>query len=299
MAISESSKRLSTLIEMNIERYAAFSDGAKGGNPAGVVLCDTLPEVAAMQHTAKQVGYSETVFACPTSEGWRARYFAPELEVPFCGHATIALGASLARHHGTQRYSLQLNDTSISVDGECDNGRLSAALQSPLTSSHDVDARTVAAFLQLFGYAPEDVDRSIPPAIASAGAKHYILAVNSRAALRAMTYDFNAGRELMSKFDVTTILVAYAESDRLFHTRNAFARGGVYEDPATGAGTAALAGYLRDNRWLTPGQLTVIQGEDMGCRSLLHAHFEAAAGSSIRVAGEVRPIATAAGVRAE
>ncbi|WP_195828580.1 PhzF family phenazine biosynthesis protein, partial [Bordetella pertussis] len=34
------------------------------------------------------------------------------------------------------------------------------------------------------------------------------------------------------------------------HARNAFAAGGVYEDPATGAAAAALAGHLRDSGWL-------------------------------------------------
>jgi hypothetical protein len=41
----------------------------------------------------------------------------------------------------------------------------------------------------------------------------------------------------------------------------------VYEDPATGAATAALAGYLREIDWPHGGKIEVIQGEDMGSRS--------------------------------
>ena len=40
-----------------------------------------------MQCVAAEVGFSETVFAAPHENAWRVRYFAPELEVPFCGHA--------------------------------------------------------------------------------------------------------------------------------------------------------------------------------------------------------------------
>jgi PhzF family phenazine biosynthesis protein len=81
---------------MEVQRIAAFSQGTTGGNPAGVVLCEVLPPADRMLAIAAEVGYSETVFAAPSEDGWRVRYFAPEIEVPFCGHATIALGAALA-----------------------------------------------------------------------------------------------------------------------------------------------------------------------------------------------------------
>ena len=48
---------------MNLKRIAAFADGAKGGNPAGVLIGDTLPDDSEMRRIAAEVGYSETVFA--------------------------------------------------------------------------------------------------------------------------------------------------------------------------------------------------------------------------------------------
>jgi len=57
-----------------------------------------------------------------------------------------------------------------------------------------------------------------------------------------------------------------------------------------GAGTAALAGYLRDIDWPHGGQIDVVQGEDMGMRSRLRASFDAAPGGSIRVSGTARPL---------
>ncbi|MET0295038.1 MAG: PhzF family phenazine biosynthesis isomerase, partial [Phenylobacterium sp.] len=102
---------------MNVAHVAAFSDGEAGGNPAGVVLCDALPSAEEMQAVAAEVGYSETAFSARQGDVWRTRYFAPEMEVPFCGHATIALGAVLALKHGDGVYPLQLNKTSISVEG--------------------------------------------------------------------------------------------------------------------------------------------------------------------------------------
>lgn len=76
---------------MNIIKIAAFSDGNVGGNPAGVVLTETMPSESVMQQTAAEVGFSETAFAQMLGDNtkWRVRYFSPESEVPFCGHAPL------------------------------------------------------------------------------------------------------------------------------------------------------------------------------------------------------------------
>ena len=92
----------------------------------------------------------------------------------------------------------------------------------------------------------------------------------------------------MRDHGLVTILLAFAETPQLFHTRNPFASGGVYEDPATGAATAAFAGYLRDVDWPHGGVIDIVQGEDMGMRSKLRAEIPPAKGSSIRVSGTAR-----------
>ena len=122
------------------------------------------------------------------------------------------------------------------------------------------------------------------------GADHLLLALRSREALAAMRYDLDAGRAFMRREGVVTIVLAYAETPQRFHTRNAFASGGVYEDPATGAATAALAGYLRDLDWPHGGAIEVVQGEDMNSRSRLRAEIPETRGSSIRVSGTARAL---------
>ncbi len=299
---------------MSLIRIAAFSDGDIGGNPAGVHISDEHPSTAEMQKIAAEVGYSETVFAKPlskdSSEGWRVRYFSPESEVPFCGHATIALGAALAMQNGVGIYPLQLNETNITVEGFVDGDSnsvvdtdsvvdtnsvvdtYSAALQSPNTRSEPADPSMINEALALFGYSQGDLNPKIPPAFANGGANHLIIGLNSREALSAMDYDLDAGRIFMNKEGLVTVMFAYAETPQLFHTRNPFASGGVFEDPATGAATAAFAGYLRDLKWPNyienKGEINIIQGEDMGARSLIRAEFTEQIGSSNRVSGATR-----------
>lgn len=275
---------------MEIQRLAAFADGKAGGNPAGVVLCDALPAASLMQAVAGQVGYSETVFAAKAPEGWRVRYFAPEAEVAFCGHATIALGAALALRFGDGVYPLQLNDAAITVEGRSLNQGLWAALQSPPTRSEPAPEQMLADALSLFSLTADDLDRAIPPGLANAGVDHLVLALRRHELLRGMRYDFEAGRAFMASEGIGTVSLLFAETPSLFHARNPFPIGGVYEDPATGAAAAALAGYLRDLGWRHGGVIDIVQGEDMGARSLLHAEIPEAFGSSIRVSGAVRLI---------
>ncbi|MDE3245029.1 MAG: PhzF family phenazine biosynthesis protein [Acidobacteriota bacterium] len=273
---------------MDVLRIAAFSDGDTGGNPAGVMIAEVLPTDADMQKIAAEVGFSETAFAVASGSGWRVRYFSPESEVPFCGHATIALGAALALRHGDGIFPLTLNQAEITVEGRRTGDVIAAALQSPPTRSASAPTPLVSDALELFGYTPDNLDPRLPPALAHGGADHLVLGLNTRELLASMNYDLNAGRSLMNREGLVTILLAYAETPQLFHTRNPFASGGVYEDPATGAATAAFAGYLRDIAWPHGGAIEVVQGEDMGMRSRLRAEIPQVAGSSIRVSGTAR-----------
>lgn len=272
----------------DILKLAAFSDGDQGGNPAGVWIGDTLPEDATMQRISAEVGFSETAFAAPIEGGWRVRYFSPEAEIPFCGHATIALGAALAGRNGDGIFNLTLNHAQISVEGHARGELISASLQSPPTHSEAISQALVDEGLALFGYDRTDLDERIPPALINGGAQHLVLVLNSRKKLRDMQYDQQVGRELMTREGWVTILLAFCETEQLFHTRNPFAYGGVYEDPATGAATAAFAGYLRDIGWPHNGVIDIVQGQDMGSRSRLRAEIPEHKGSSIRVSGMAR-----------
>jgi PhzF family phenazine biosynthesis protein len=273
---------------MEVLRIAAFADGTKGGNPAGVWIGGALPSPSQMQAMAAEVGFSETAFAAPEAGAWRVKYFSPLMEVPFCGHATIALGAALALQNGDGIFELNLNLATISVTGRRNEETVAASLQSPPTHSEPIDPTLLSELLDLFRYASSDLDPRIPPAKIHAGADHVVLTLKTRESLARMNYDFKHGQEIMAKAGLVTIAFVYLENAQLFHVRNAFASGGVIEDPATGAAAAALAGYLRDLGWPHCGVIDIVQGEDMGMRSLIRAEIGKVAGSSIRVSGTAR-----------
>ena len=243
---------------MNVLKLAAFSQNGQGGNPAGVAFCDdAMPSDEEMLRIAKEVGYSETAFLVKHADKWRVRYFAPELEVPFCGHATIALGAALGERFGAGEYKLVLNNSEISVRAEKTENGFSATLYSPETFSEAAPAEFVDEVLAGFHLTRDQLDPAFPIRFASGGAKHLILVAKERQTLADMQYDFDKVRVLMMKKNLITISLLWQESDAVFHSRNAFAAGGVYEDPATGAAAAALAGYLRDIGWQGKSEFTI------------------------------------------
>ena len=276
---------------MDVLRISAFSHEGTGGNPAGVVLLDKLAEREEMARVAAQVGYSETAFAAQADDGaWRVRYFSPESEVPFCGHATIALGAALGDTFGADTYQLVLNDAEISVEVEATPAGMVATLTSPSTHSCVATAKERADALKLFGLTEADLDDRLPPARIHGGADHLLIALSKRTRLKAMNYDLDKGREMMRRYELVTVMLVHIDGEQTFSSRNAFASGGVLEDPATGAAAAAFAGYLRDVGWPHGGSFTIRQGEDMGAPSLLSVTLTDTPGAPVRVSGRTRKI---------
>jgi len=250
---------------------------------------DELPNAGVMQKVAADVGYSETVFAAQQGAGFRTRYFAPQAEVPFCGHATIALGAALGAAHGAGVYPLILNDTEVSVEAIKGEDGWASELRSPATSNRDVEPELRTRALDLFGWNMDDIDPKLEVRRISGGAEHLLIPLETHKTLQEMSYDFDAGAALMREFGLVTVNLIWRDLDGTIHCRNPFAGHGVYEDPATGAAAAALAGYLRDEGH-DDQPFDVFQGADMGVPSFLQVTPLAGNGAAARIRGETRYI---------
>jgi PhzF family phenazine biosynthesis protein len=281
-------------MDTEILHYTAFSTDPRGGNPAGVVPDASHLDDAAMQSIARRLGYSETAFLTARGAGeYVVRYFSPEAEVPFCGHATIASAVALSDRHGTGalRFQTQAGSVSIETGRDAEGGY---AVLTSVAPRVDVPADgLVDAVLVALGWSPGDLDPALPPRVAFAGARHLVLATPSRARLARLDYDFDALRRLMLADDLTTVTLVHRESRGRFHVRNPFPVGGVVEDPATGAAAAAFGAYLRALAVVEPPtEITLLQGEDMGRPSRLRVHIGTEPG--IRVRGHAVPMTAAA-----
>lgn len=252
--------------------YAAFTETPEGGNPAGVVLDATGLDDARMLEIAADLGYSETAFvtAKDAPNEYDVRYFSPEAEVPFCGHATIAAGVALADRDGTGTLVFHTQAGTVPVHTEADGGGITATLTSVVPHVEEAPDDLVDNALDALGWDKSQLDPDLPPRIAYAGARHLILAAATRERLADLDYDFETLKQLMLDLDLTTVDLVYREDATTFHARNPFPVGGVVEDPATGAAAAAFGNYLRETGNVTaPATITVHQGVDMGRPSLL------------------------------
>ena len=267
---------------VEVLKYTAFAPDASGGNPAGVVLQPGDLNDAAMLKIAEKVGYSETAFLWPleTPGHYRIRYFAPQVEVPFCGHATIASGVALAEHGGTRDISFHTESGEVAVTVGTDAaGRPLATLTSVKPTVKPAAEPDVAEALAALGWTHAEIDPELPPRVVYAGASHLVFGVRSRELLAAMSYDFQRMRDLMEREGWTTDQLVWRENPTTFHARVPFPPGGVVEDPATGAAAAALGAYLRELKLVEPPvRISIHQGADMGRASLLFVDIPAGDG---------------------
>jgi PhzF family phenazine biosynthesis protein len=254
-----------------ILRYTAFTDTPEGGNPAGVVLDASRLSDDEMQRTAAEVGYSESAFVSTRDDGaYDVRYFSPEMEVPFCGHATIATAVALAERDGAGPLTFHTRAGTVPVATEGATGSITATLTSVAPRVEAAPADLLRTALDALGWSEGDLDPELPPKVSYAGARHLILAAGTRERLRRLDYDFAALKAVMRRHDLVTVDLVQRESERVYHARNPFPTGGVVEDPATGAAAAAFGAYLRDQGLVTPpATITIHQGVDMGRPSVL------------------------------
>ena len=270
-----------------LHRLSAFAETATGGNPAGVWVGEALPDEETMQQIAADVGFSETAFISPaTGIDRTVRYFSPEMEISFCGHATIAAGAVLGSAGGKATYQLTTSVGIVPVTVRSIDGRVEVSLRS-VEPQHKLASKAVLdEVLPILGWKHDELDTAIAPAVAYAGAWHLVIAAARSERLAELDYDFEKLRSLMLRENLATLQLVWRENDALFHSRNPFPVGGVVEDPATGAAAAALAGYLRDAGIIRgPTTFQIRQGETMGRPSLLKVNVPATGG--IIVTGSV------------
>ena len=223
-----------------------------------------------MQRIAKDLGYCETAFVTARADGdYDVRYFSPEVEVPFCGHATIATAVALADRDGAGTLVFH----TAGRPGP-DRDRRRARPRSRASSPTSRTARQACSTQALAALALDHTKSSTPssrrgsptPAPATSSSRP-----RTRERLADLDYDFDALKQLMLPHDLTTVDLVHREDATTFHARNPFPVGGVVEDPATGAAAAAFGAYLkamtehhaarspstRASTWAAPSLLTV------------------------------------------
>jgi len=266
-------------------RYAAFSATPDGGNPAGLVLDASHLDEAGMLAVAAAVGYAETAFVTEPGVGGdlrrsRVRYFSPIAEVPFCGHATIALAVALSARDGAGSFTFDTPVGPVVIETAGDGADVTASFTAVEPQLAVFDDGVLADLLGLLGVGPADLDPAYPPRIAYSGNWHPVLVLSDRTHFDSFGFDPEAVRGLMDAQGwAATIAVMHRMADGEFEARNLFPVGAITEDPATGAAAAAVGAYLRLLGLVEPpARVLIHQGRHVGRPGLLTVDIPAAGG---------------------
>ncbi|MCR5877962.1 PhzF family phenazine biosynthesis protein [Phenylobacterium sp. J367] len=262
----------------------AFAPEAFKGNPACVVEpFDAWPDAGWMQKLAAENNQAETAFLLRTDDPARfgLRWFTPALEVPLCGHATLASGHVLFEELGLDAdlitFDTQSGPLTVRRAGEL--YEMDFPAQPPQRCE-------VAGLAEALGVAPVEV-----------WASNYVIAVLAdEAAVRAVAPDLMAlekvaGAHTGSRGNVGVAALAdagrpYDVVDRFFAPGS-----GIPEDPATGSLHCILAPLFAEKlgrprvvfHQAYPGRGGDLDCEHRGDRVLLRGRATTVVDATLRI----------------
>lgn len=214
-------------MELQLYQVAAFTDVQFGGNPAAVVPLAAWLDDSLMQNIAAENNLSETAFFVPVASGeWHIRWFTPAVEVPLCGHATLASAAVIREMLGHSQWPISFRSASGPLAVDFDEG--SYVLDFPANKPTPVELPQgfAAALGQevLESYIANDI---------------YMVVLKDEATVASLQPDFAALSERTEHG-----VIATAAGDSVDFVSRFFAPAiGIDEDPVTGAAHCVLTPY--------------------------------------------------------
>lgn len=213
----------------------AFASAPFRGNPACVVEpLETWPDAAWMQALAMENNQAETAFLRRTSDPSRfgLRWFTPAMEVPLCGHATLAsahiLLTELFPELDAVMFDTLSGPLSVSKDGTA------LTMNFPSQAPHQTPI-------------PEELKAALGVSVLEVWAGPYLVAVvDSETTVRGLKPDIAAlagiaGEATGGPGNIAVVALADPASPYQVVSRFFAPGSGIAEDPATGSLHCILA----------------------------------------------------------
>jgi PhzF family phenazine biosynthesis protein len=216
----------------------AFADRPMAGGPAAVMPMDSFPADDVMQAIAAENNLAETAFVVAKGKSlFDLRWFTPALEVPLCGHATLASAHALYSHLGF---------TGDEVGFDTKSGRLTVKrlgdgrLEMDFPAMPPKRIAPPAGLIEAIGATPKEI-----------WAAQFLLAVfETPAEVRALKPDLEKVKPISSEATQgrgNLICAAPGASEGYDVVSRFFAPGsGIPEDPATGSAHCVLAPFFSE-----------------------------------------------------
>jgi PhzF family phenazine biosynthesis protein len=224
----------------------AFATRRFEGNPAAVVSMKCFPDDATMLAVAAENNLSETAFLVRDGGDYRLRWFTPKVEVPLCGHATLASAAVVMERLEPGRDQVVFHTASGALTVSRANGNY--VMNFPARPCDPVAAP--AGLAEALGTVPAEV---------YVNAFNYLAVLDNPQILRALSPHMAA----IARMDRPGVIVTAPGQDPYDFISHYFAPAkGVPEDPVTGAAHCMLAPYWAKR--LGKSALTAFQASRRG-----------------------------------
>jgi PhzF family phenazine biosynthesis protein len=257
----------------------SFTDEAFKGNPAGVCLLDEKISEELMQNIAMEVNAAETAFVVKSGENkFSIRYYSPQVEIPFCGHATVASAKVLfekfnhekvefTTHHGLNLSASKYDDKLRMIFPVFEN--------IPFSSDKILDGLQIASCEDV-KYCKDNQD--------------LVVRVRDKETLQSISPDFNKLKAASSEFRGVCVTAPSKDDDYDFYSRFFAPAVGINEDPVTGSAHSVLAKYWSDilgKKELSAYQLSK-RGGYLKLKILDDNTLEVISNAKITIEGELR-----------
>jgi len=262
--------------KIKVYHVDAFTQNPFEGNPAGVVPDASELTLTQMQQIANELNLPETAFLLPAIDpkaDFRIRYFTPQDEINFCGHATVGTAWLLATEYDWAKKAKQvIFETNVGLIPvqwtESDNriSRVTMTQISPQVADIPIDPIEIASWV---GIDPDQLDERYPIKVANTGNWHLMIPVKTHSAIDAAKpqWDLLASFNKEHNISTTHLFTFDAKPGFDLYTRDFAPTVGIHEDPVTGAANGALSGYLIIEGILDKKEthhLTIGQGDAIG-----------------------------------
>lgn len=205
----------------------AFASRRFAGNPAAVMPIQSFLADATLQAIAAENNLAETAFLVPDAGDYRLRWFTPAVEVPLCGHATLASAAVVMERLERARSAVVFHTASGAL--RVQRVAKGYVMDFPQLASQPVAPPALLA--EALGVAPIEVH---------AHASNYLALVASPKLVRELKPDIAK----IARLDRSGLIVTAAGDEGYDFVSRYFAPAkGVPEDPATGSAHCMLAPY--------------------------------------------------------
>jgi PhzF family phenazine biosynthesis protein len=203
----------------------AFTNRRFAGNPAAVLVLERFPEDALLQRIAAENNLAETAFLVADAGDYRLRWFTPKLEVPLCGHATLASAAVVLERLEPGRTSVTFHTAS----GPLPVTRSGRGYVLDFPARPSVSVASPSGLAEALGAEPAEVFENT---------FNYLARFEDERQVRALAPDFVA----LSKLPRPGVIVSAPGAAPYDFVSRYFAPAkGINEDPVTGAAHCMLA----------------------------------------------------------